>query len=244
MNNLNTATNNIINSQILADYRWTITPNYSSTITPTEDVEVLAGGVPKIVSSMHPAWSYLAAGRPIELKRATFDVNSFPTKLAQVFFLDSSNSAITTIGTVNYKQDSIDQFKDMVRIWRFALKPHHFTGLISRLEYIFEDEPDLSPKQKQLNPESFSALLAYVATKPEFKTPSISYNRDGSFSASWQTDKKIRLTLDFISLTRIRWVFVDNHQGLEQVISGAGIVTNNMLQGILESYGGLDWMRV
>jgi hypothetical protein len=254
MNNLSSATSNVTDSH---NRRAIMHYQTKEAARPVEDITgSTAAAIPSVVSLFagNPIMyqnaeilPFLIAGRRLELQPAHLlkftDFKSFAIEPAQVLFLDSLNSAITTIGITNYKQDTLNQYIDMVRQWKSALQPHHLTGLISRLEFIFEDEPEFELKQKPLSAESFSALLAYIAAKPEFKTPSISYTRDGSFSASWQTDKKVRLTLDFIGLTRIRWVFVDSRQGLDQVISGAGIVPTNMLQGILESYGGLEWMR-
>lgn len=225
MNDTDSRTRNIVNNQILAGGYFDDSLGFESLSNPSYDT------IPMFPTDL----SISLQGWPIRLSDAT-SLMSWQKRNFSLY-----DSAATSIKPP--KENTLSQYVDMVKTWKSTIQPHHFAGLNSRLEFIFEDEPELGLKQKKPNDESFSALLAYIATKPEFKTPSISYNRDGSFSASWQTDKKVRLTLDFIGLTRIRWIFVDSKQGLEQVISGAGIVPNNMLQSILDSYGGLEWMR-
>lgn len=229
MNEINSSTRYIVNAQILSSGYFDDSFGVECFLNPRRNPNLLAQVNPQEVA-------------PTGLRDVT-RLNSGSINCYRKSYISLIDSAATSIKAYAPKENTLSQFVEMVKIWKKALQAHHFTGLISRLEFIFEDEPEFGLKQKPLSAESFSALLAYIATKPEFKTPSISYNRDGSFSASWQNDKKIRLTLAFIGLTRIRWVFVDSREGLEQAISGAGTVTNNMLQGILESYGGLEWMR-
>ena len=138
---------------------------------------------------------------------------------------------------------TLDKFKDEVVAWRTKLAANHIASLTRRLEYLFEDEPELSPKQAAPSLDSFSVLLAYLARHPEIKTPSIGYNRDGTFSAVWVGDTKLRVTLDFMSPTSIRWIFVDSRNGIKESITGAGIVSLDILSGVLDVYGATDWMR-
>jgi len=192
-------------------------------------------------------------------------INSSNENLGNCFYLTAIDSAITRINIAgspinspsltenfvtecfafDYTQSrTLNRFIEIVSGWKRSLAERQYEGIKKRLEFIFEDEPELSRNQKAPNAESFSALLAYLATNPNFKTPSLSFNRDGAFSASWQTNKTLKLTLEFIDLTRIRWVFVDLHQGLPNVISGAGVVPTTMLQSVLAPYGSFDWINI
>lgn len=138
---------------------------------------------------------------------------------------------------------TLDKFKDEVVAWRTKLAERHIVSLTRKLEYIFEDEPELGPKQFAPSLDSFSVLLAYLARYPELKTPSIGFNRDGTFSAVWSGDKKLRVTLDFMSPTSIRWIFVDSRNGIKNAITGAGIVSLDILSGVLNVYGATNWMK-
>ena len=102
-------------------------------------------------------------------------------------------------------------------------------------------EPDL--KQAAPSLDSFGVLLAYLAIHPEFKTPSIGFNRDGTFSAIWSGDKKLRITLDFTSSSSIRWIFVDSRNGIKDAITSAGIVSLAILSGVLDAYKATSWMK-
>lgn len=137
-----------------------------------------------------------------------------------------------------------DTFKEIVSSWRQHLAEHHFKGLNRRLEYIFEEEPELGVNQLPPDTTSFSAMMAYLAAKPDLKTPSIGFNRDGSFSAIWVGAQKLRVSLEFIGVSNIRWVYVDSRNGIETAITGAGTVTNEILNGVLVSYGAFDWMKI
>ena len=144
---------------------------------------------------------------------------------------------------INRTRKTLDKFKDEVVAWRTKLAANHIASLTRRLEYLFEDEPELSPKQAAPSLDSFSVLLAYLARHPEIRTPSIGYIRDGTFSAVWVGDAKLRVTLDFMSPTSIRWIFVDSRNGIKESITGAGIVSLDILSGVLDVYGVTDWMR-
>lgn len=144
---------------------------------------------------------------------------------------------------VDRARKTLDKFKDEVVAWRKKLAEHHIVGLTRRLEYIFEDEPELGLKQMAPSLDSFSVLLAYLARHPEFKTPSIGFNRDGTFSAIWSGDKKLRVTLDFTSSSSIRWIFVDSRNGIKDAITGAGIVPLAILSGVLDVYKAISWMK-
>ncbi len=87
------------------------------------------------------------------------------------------------------------------------------------------------------------ALLVTLALLAEFKTPSIGFNRDRTFSAIWSGDKKLRITLDFTSSSSIRWIFVDSRNGIKEAISGAGIVSLAILSGVLDAYKATSWMQ-
>lgn len=136
----------------------------------------------------------------------------------------------------------VDTFKGILGSWRNHLAARHVQGLNKRLEFIFEDERTLE-NQLRLT-YSFSAMLAYLATKPELRTPSIGYNRDGSFSAVWSGEKKLRVNLDFVGVESIRWVFVDSRNGINNAITGAGTVNYKILNRVLDSYGAFDWMKL
>ncbi len=144
---------------------------------------------------------------------------------------------------VGRARKTLDKFKDEVVAWRNTLAKHHSVSLTRRLEYIFEAEPELGPKQVAPSLDSFIWLLAYLARHPEFKTPSIAFNRDGTFSAIWSGDKKLRVTLDFTSSSTIRWIFVDSRNGIKGAITGAGIVSLAILSGVLDVYSATSWMK-
>lgn len=144
---------------------------------------------------------------------------------------------------VDRTRKTLDKFKDEVVAWRKRLAERHVVSLTRQLEYIFEDEPELGLKQVAPSLDSFSVLLAYLARYPEFKTPSIGFNRDGTFSAIWSGDKKLRVTLDFMSSLSIRWIFVDSRNGIKDAITGAGIVSPAILSGVLDVYGATSWMK-
>ena len=144
---------------------------------------------------------------------------------------------------LDFARKTLDQFKDEVVAWRPRLAEHHINGLVRRLEYILEDEPEMGSTRIAPSLDSFSVLLAYLARHPEFKTPSIGYNRDGTFSAVWTGDKKLRVTLDSISPTSIRWIFVDSRRGIKDSITGAGIVSLEILTGVIDAYEATNWMK-
>lgn len=144
---------------------------------------------------------------------------------------------------VDRTRKTLDKFRDEVVAWRKKLAERHAVSLIRRLEYIFEDEPELGLKQVAPSLDSFSVLLAYLARHPEFKTPSIGFNRDGRFSAIWSGDKKLRVTLDFMNSSSIRWIFVDSRNGIKNAIAGAGIASFDILSGVLDVYGATSWMK-
>lgn len=144
---------------------------------------------------------------------------------------------------VDRTRKTLDKFKNEVVAWRKKLAGRHVVSLTRRLEYIFDDEPELERKQVAPSLDSFSVLLAYLARYPEFKTPSIGFNLDGTFSAIWSGDKKLRVTLDFMSSSSIRWIFVDSRNGIQDAITGAGIVSLDILSGVLDVYGATSWMK-
>lgn len=137
----------------------------------------------------------------------------------------------------------VDKVKEEILAWRNKLEERHMVSLNRQLEYLFEEEPELESKQFALSLNSFGVLLAYLARHPEFKAPSIGFNRDGTFSAIWTGDKKLRMTLDFLSSTSIRWIFVDSRNGIRDAITGAGIVPLDILSGVFDAYGATNWMN-
>lgn len=144
---------------------------------------------------------------------------------------------------IDRTRKTLDKFKDEIVAWRKKLAEGHVVSLTRQLEYLFEDEPDLGLKQAAPSLDSFSVLVAYLALHPEFKTPSIGFNRDGTFSAIWSGAKKLRVTLDFASSSSIRWIFVDSRNGIKDAITGAGIVSLAILSGVLDVYKATSWMK-
>lgn len=156
--------------------------------------------------------------------------------------IDGYVSKQSTAKYISQPRAVVDTFKGILGSWRNHLAAHHVQGLHRRLEFIFEDERMLE-NQLRLT-YSFSAMLAYLATRPELRTPSIGYNRDGSFSVVWSSEKKLRVTLDFVGVDSIRWVFVDSRNGINNAITGAGTVNHQILNRVLDSYGAFDWMKL
>lgn len=140
-------------------------------------------------------------------------------------------------------RSTLDRFKSEVLAWHSQLNEQHIAGLNKRLDYLFEDEPESSKSQALPDLNSFGVLLAFLARHPEYKTPSIGFNRDGIFSATWMGEQKLRMSLDFISLSSIRWIYVDSRSGLKDAVTGAGIVPLDVLAGVLEAYGATGWMK-
>lgn len=216
-------------------------------------------GIQSVVSELRN-WNQFT-GNPF-LSIGTTLLKTLPSRLAGqelVVLLPETNERIVLItsdeidglpaaqlftASIDRPCTTVDTFKDIVSSWRKHLAEHHFKGLNRRLEFIFEDEPEIGVNQTVPDTASFSAMMAYLAAKPGLKTPSIGFNRDGSFSAIWMGAKKLRVSLDFIGLENIRWVYVDSRNGIEKAITGAGTVTNKILNGVLDSYGAFDWMKV
>jgi hypothetical protein len=144
---------------------------------------------------------------------------------------------------IERSRSTLRYFKNEVLAWHSRLCKRHFAGVNKRLDFLFEDEPDLSKSQASPDIDSFGVLLAFLAHHPELNTPSIGFNRDGVFSGTWAGDKKLRVSLDFISSTSIRWVFVDSRHGLKGAVTGAGMVPLDVLAGILGVYGAWEWMK-
>jgi hypothetical protein len=145
--------------------------------------------------------------------------------------------------TLDRARSTLDRYKNEVLAWHSQLSEGHIAGLNKRLDYLFEDEPESSKSQALPDINSFGVLMAFLAGNPEIKTPSLGYNRDGVFSATWVGDQKLRISLDFISPSNIRWIFVDSREGLKKAVTGAGIVTLDILAGVLDVYGALGWMK-
>ena len=145
--------------------------------------------------------------------------------------------------SLDRSRSTLDRFKNEVLAWHSQLSEGHIAGLNKRLDYLFEDEPESSKSQALPDINSFGVLMAFLARNPEVKTPSLGYNRDGVFSATWVGDQKLRISLDFISPSNIRWIFVDSREGLKKAVTGAGIVTLDILAGVLDVYGALGWMK-
>lgn len=156
-----------------------------------------------------------------------------------------TNSSIFQFATPQ-KATTIDKFKDVVGYWHARLAEHHFNGINRRLEYLFEEEPEIGNNKKMPSISSFCVLMTYIANHPEFKTPSIGYNLNGSFWASWSGGKKLRVTFDFLSTASVRWTFVDSQRGIENAITGAGVVPLDILQSIFDSppYNASTWMKI
>ena len=95
----------------------------------------------------------------------------------------------------------------------------HRDSLSRQLDLIFEDEPETAPSI-----DSFRALLTYLNDNVAVYTPSIGFNRDGSFSAIWIKGYNWRMTLDFLSQNRIRRTFVDLNERFRGAATGTGIV--------------------
>ncbi len=140
-------------------------------------------------------------------------------------------------------RSTLDRFKNEVLAWHSKLTERHIAGLNKRLEYLFEDEPESSNSQALPDISSFGVLLAFLARHPDVKTPSLGYNHDGIFSATWIGDHRLRVSLDFISPASIRWIYVDSREGLKDAVTGAGIVTIDILAGVLDVYGASNWMN-
>jgi hypothetical protein len=156
---------------------------------------------------------------------------------------DEISTAFEIPEGIDRSRSTIDRYKREVLAWHSQLTERHISGLNKRLDYLFEDEPGFSKSQALPDINSFGVLLAFLARHPEIKTPSLGYNRDGIFSATWVGDQKLRISLDFISAASVRWVFVDSRDGLKKAVTGAGIVTLDILAGVLDVYGALGWMK-
>lgn len=137
----------------------------------------------------------------------------------------------------------LETFSDIVANWRRHLTDRHYKGLLARLEFLFDEDVEISEKQQAPDVDSFSALIAYISANPDFKTPSVSYNKDGSFEATWVGDTKLRLAVSFIGLKMVRWLYLDARSGIESATTGAGTVPTLMLANILRSYQTLEWIR-
>ena len=162
-------------------------------------------------------------------------------------FVDESRSTVSTAleipASLDRSRSTVDRFKNEVLAWHSQLTERHIAGLNKRLDYLFEDEPESSKSQALPDINSFGVLLAFLSRNPEIKTPSLGYNRDGMFSATWVGDQKLRMSLDFVSSSSIRWVFVDSRDGLKNAVTGAGIVPLDILAGVLDVYGARSWMK-
>lgn len=156
---------------------------------------------------------------------------------------DDVSTTLDLFNDLKLAGSTLDRFKSEVLAWHSQLNERHIAGLNKRLDYLFEDEPESSKSQALPDLNSFGVLLAFIARNPVYKTPSIGFNRDGIFSATWMGEQKLRLSLDFISLSSIRWVYVDSRNGLKDAITGAGIVPLHVLTGVVEAYGAMDWMK-
>lgn len=155
----------------------------------------------------------------------------------------SVSTALELSENLERARSTLDRFKSEILAWHSQLNERHIAGLHKRLDYLFEDEPETSRSQALPDLNSFGILLAFLARHPDFKTPSIGFNRDGVFSATWMPEPKLRMSLDFISLSSIRWIFVDSRNGLKGAITGAGIVPLDVLAGVLNVYGAMSWMK-
>jgi hypothetical protein len=153
------------------------------------------------------------------------------------------STALEIPNSLDRSRSTLDRFTNEVLAWHSQLNANHISGLNKRLAYLFEDEPEPSKGQALPDINSFGVLLAFLARYSEVKTPSLGYNRDGVFSATWVGDQKLRMTLDFMSSSSIRWIFVDSRDGIKKAVTGAGIVTLDILAGVLVAYGALDWMK-
>lgn len=162
-------------------------------------------------------------------------------------FVDERRSTVSTAleipASLDRSRSTVDRFKNEVLAWHSQLTVRHIDGLNKRLDYLFEDEPESSKSQALPDINSFGVLLAFLARNPEIKTPSLGYNRDGMFSATWVGDQKLRMSLDFVSSSSIRWIFVDSRDGLKSAVTGAGIVPLDILAGVLNAYGARSWMK-
>lgn len=156
---------------------------------------------------------------------------------------DDVSTTLDLPNDLKQTRSTLDRFKSEVLAWHSQLNERHIAGLNKRLEHLFEDEPESSKSQALPDLNSFGVLLAFLARHPEYKTPSIGFNRDGIFSATWMGEQKLRMSLDFISPSSIRWIYIDSRSGLKDAITGAGIVPLNVLVGVLEVYGAMCWMK-
>lgn len=156
---------------------------------------------------------------------------------------DDVSTTLALPNDLKQARSTLDRFKSEVLAWHSQLNERHIAGLNKRLDHLFEDEPESSKSQALPDLNSFGVLLAFLARHPEYKTPSIGFNRDGIFSATWMGEQKLRMSLDFISPSSIRWIYIDSRSGLKDAITGAGIVPLDVLAGVLEVYGAIGWMK-
>lgn len=170
---------------------------------------------------------------------------------------DNNPRAHIMSGVINYASDlrksknlfpkstSLQQFLNVLVGWKNVLTARHYSGLKARLEFLFDDDnlAQYEGKQKPPSAYSFSVMLAYLANNPELKTPSITYNFDGEFSAIWNVPKLKRLTIDFISSTKVRWVYIDTKNNMDDSIHVGGVTPMKLLRNSLDVYGDFSWMN-
>lgn len=203
-------------------------------------------GLGVVATSLMP-FHDVAAARTNPSEKFVREYSYSPDQGEVVHWIGSMGRAVSTLlhfsEEIERSRSTLHCFKNEVLAWHSRLCERHFVGLNKRLDYLFEDEPEISKSQASPDIDSFGVLLAFLARHPELNTPSIGFNRDGVFSGTWAGDKKLRVSLDFISSTSIRWVFVDSRNGLKDAVTGAGMVPLDVLAGILGVYGAWEWMK-
>lgn len=136
----------------------------------------------------------------------------------------------------------LEKFNTLLADWQPIIARHFYLSLQRRLAVIFEVEPEISEYQQAPNIASFCHLLQFLATHPRLKSPSLTYNNKGIFSAIWIAHSKKRVQLEFLNHEQFRWTYIDASDGIDKAITGTGLVIPKMVLKVLEPYDAMDWM--
>lgn len=125
--------------------------------------------------------------------------------------------------------------------WMTLLTRRHYASVRDALEWLLADE---SAFEGDVEPDiaSFRALLSFLSSAPETRSPAITIGDDGAFAATWQTGTSRRISLRFRAADSVLVTAIERDAAGRRIFAKVEEVDGGSLRTFLAEHNLGGWM--